>query len=119
MAPLAGRLGSTRDATREGADVVLNRSALRRLGFARPEDAIGQVLRGARGEFTVVGVVPDLHFRSLHETVRDELYIIDETPGGAVSIRYRSGDLPAFLAAVDRTWAAAGAGQADRARVPR
>ncbi|MGE3871263.1 MAG: ABC transporter permease, partial [Pseudorhodoplanes sp.] len=105
VSALAGRLGSTRDATAEGADAVLNRSALRRLGFARPEDAIGQVLQGPRGAFTVIGVVPDLHFRSLHETVRDELYIIDRTPGGAVSIRYRTEDLPGFLAAVEQSWA--------------
>jgi hypothetical protein len=36
VAPRAGGLGSTRDATPEGADALINMAALRRLGFARP-----------------------------------------------------------------------------------
>jgi putative ABC transport system permease protein len=49
-------------------------------------------------------VVPDLRFRSLHEPVRDEVYILDETPGRRLSVRYRPNDLPVLLGAIGRNW---------------
>lgn len=108
---LAGRTDAVRDAAetpdgRQSAAAVVNQSALMRLGFARPQDAIGEILRGPGLDLTVVGVVPDMHFRSLHEPVRDEIYILDETPGQVLTLRHRATDVPAFLRAVDRNWAA-------------
>ena len=102
VAPLAGRTESMRHA----GDAVVNRSALRKLGYDQPAGAIGEVLRAGGTPYTIVGVVPDLHFRSLHEPVRDELYVLDEAAGGVISIRYRGGDPAGFLAAVDRSWSA-------------
>ena len=109
--PLAGRTETMREAGDEAeeggsAAVVINRSALRRLGYARPDEALGDILRTRRGAYTIVGIVPDMHFRSLHEAVRDEMYVLDDTPGGIVSIRYRGGDSDALLAFVDRSWSA-------------
>ena len=106
--PLAGRTDTMRQATDEAeeggaASAVINRAALRRLGFDRADQAIGEVVRTASGAYTIVGVVPDIHFRSLHETVRDELYVLDDSPGAAVSIRYR-GETQGLVDFVDRTW---------------
>ena len=84
---------------------VVNQAALRRLGIDEPADAIGHVLRSSDTTFTVVGVVPDVHFRSLHEPVREEIYIVGENPGGVVSVRHDAADLPRFLAFLDRSWA--------------
>lgn len=111
VAPLAGRTESMRRAREQAgdsraADAVVNRSALRRLGYDRPDSAVGEVLRAGSTAYTVVGVVPDLHFRSLHEPVRDEIYVLDEAAGGVVSIRHGGGDPAGFLAAVDRGWTA-------------
>ena len=61
-------------------------------------------MRTGEKAFTIVGIVPDLHFRSLHQPVRQEIYLIDEAPGPAVSIRYRTADLAGFTAAIDRLW---------------
>jgi len=109
--PLAGRTDVVRDPDmvidgERRAAVVINRSALDRLGYARPDEALGDVLQTGSLAMTIVGVVPDIHFRSLHEPVRDELYILDETPGNALALRYRAADLPALLREVDRNWAA-------------
>jgi putative ABC transport system permease protein len=109
VAPLAGRTDAVRDAAetpdgRQSAAAVVNRSALARLGYARPQDALGEILRSPSLDLTIVGVVPDMHFRSLHEAVRDEIYILDETPGRAITLRHRAADVPAFLREVDRTW---------------
>ena len=107
---LAGRTEAMREADDRSADggsasAVINRAALRRLGFSDPDDAIGEVLRAGDSEYGIVGVVPDLHFRSLHEPVRDEIYVLDEQPGAALSIRLRPGEPASLLDFVDRSWA--------------
>lgn len=108
VTPLSGRTDAMRRAETATApqslSAVINAQALKRLGFASPAEAVGQAVRAGDTEHMIVGVVPDLHFRSLRETVRDELYVIDREPGGVVSIRFRSDDVPGFLAGVDRLW---------------
>jgi putative ABC transport system permease protein len=83
---------------------VINAAALDLLGFERPADALGQTLRSGKKAYTIEGIVPDLHFRSLHEPVRAEIYVLDDTAGTAVSIRYRTANLERFLAAIDSMW---------------
>jgi putative ABC transport system permease protein len=106
--PLAGSTGTMRrDSEDEEQTVfpaVINRAALGPLGFAGPARAVGQILRSGGKSYTVVGVVPDVHFRSLHRPVRPEIYRLDDSPGTAVSIRYRSADVRGFLAAIDGIW---------------
>jgi putative ABC transport system permease protein len=106
--PLAGGTGTMRR-PEDGEDgaifpAVINRAALSPLGFSSPAQAVGQILRIGGRAHSVTGVVPDLHFRSLHRPVRPEIYRLDETPGTAVSIRYRTADAGRFLAAVDNMW---------------
>lgn len=108
--PLAGRTATLRRMSEDEDDAqpafpaVVNRAALALLGIADPTQAVGEVLRSGGKAYLIVGVVPDLHFRSLHRSVRPEIYRLDETPGGAVSIRYRTADVRRFLAAVDGMW---------------
>jgi putative ABC transport system permease protein len=112
--PLSGRTESMRQAVEAGArqrgaaetsaSAVINRASLSLLGFRNPADALGEVLRTGEKAFTIVGVVPDLHFRSLHEPVREEIYVLDDAPGTAVSIRYRGANIGHFLAAMDGMW---------------
>jgi putative ABC transport system permease protein len=107
--PLAGRTAAMRQADPGAAAerttaVVINRRALERLGYREPADAIGTAVRSGANVYSIVGVVPDLHFRSLHEPIREEMYLLDDAPGGLVSIRYRSDDLTSLLAFVDRAW---------------
>ena len=112
VAPLAGRTSTMRAgrlgtgaAERSGATpVILNRSSLRRLGFDRPEAAIGQVLQGRDSPYEIIGVVPDLHFRSLHAPVRDEVFVLDETAGNNISLRVAPGREAEVASRVDRLW---------------
>jgi putative ABC transport system permease protein len=97
--PLAGSTGTLR---RDAA--LINEAAMRPLGFASPARAVGEVLRSGGKSYKIVAVVPDLHFRSLHRPVRPEIYRLDDAPGTAVSIRYRTTDLRGFLAAIDGIW---------------
>jgi len=102
--PLAGRTASMRSADADTASALVNRSALGLLGFRSPADAIGETVRTGKKAFTIEGVVPDLHFRSLHEPVRAEIYVLDDTAGTALSIRYRPAGLERLIASVDSIW---------------
>ncbi|WP_129791269.1 ABC transporter permease [Sphingosinicella sp. CPCC 101087] len=114
VAPLAGRTASQERASRSEPDrqgdtagtrpVVLNHSSLDRLGLSRPEEAIGQILQGSEVAYEVVGVVPDLHFRSLHAPIRDEIYLLDDQAGGNISVRIQPGSAERFGAFADRLW---------------
>jgi putative ABC transport system permease protein len=105
--PLSGRTSSMRQAQSDGegaAPVVINQAALERLGFTGADEAVGEVIRTSSSAYTIVGVVPDIHFRSLHEPVRDEMYMLSDDAGGVLSIRFRTDDLPGFVASMDRLW---------------
>jgi putative ABC transport system permease protein len=96
--PVAGRWSETVSAPNR---VLINEAALRRLGIDRPEQAVGRTLRASTTEYRIVGVVPNLRFRSLHEPVRDEMFILEDTPGRVLSVRFAGAAVPA---AVQRLW---------------
>ena len=101
---IAGRLFSQQF----GADldkVVLNQTAVMRLGFASAEEAVGGTIRSSGGQedYAVIGVVPDIQYRPLRQDTRDEVYFL-EPEGPHVSLRYRTEDLPGLLAFVDGIW---------------
>ncbi|NMP15313.1 ABC transporter permease [Thalassotalea sp. Y01] len=93
-------VGPTTEQLREGeafqGSIVVNESALKRLGLGTPEQAIGKVLITARGdvgedlyvELVVIGVVEDIHFDSLRSTIRPEVYPLSANFGGSISMRF-------------------------------
>jgi hypothetical protein len=91
--PLAGRLFDP--ATDQTAKVgVINASAARALGYSTPEAAIGHMLAtgvAALPPIRVVGVAPELRYRTLRESPQPMLY---QVWAGTV-VTLRSGDSPA------------------------
>ena len=72
---LAGRPLRPRDEVQpHGRVVLVNRALSERMGYERPEDAVGALIRGeggpeGLGALEVVGVVEDFHHGSLHTEV--------------------------------------------------
>lgn len=97
-------------APRGNASVILNESAVRRLGLSSAEEALGKTLRGdlfAAGPYdlTVVGVVRDVYFRSLKYGVRATAYMQQPNRFREATISYRSGtNVVALRAAVEAAW---------------
>ena len=115
--PLAGRLFSkefgkdaiiaagSRQPNTE-ASAIINVSAVKSLGFGTPEEAIGKTfVNGVNIKVmtTVVGVVPDVQFRSARDALRPEFYNLNGNSGSVV-VHYRTADLPAFLSRIDALW---------------
>ncbi len=83
---------------------ILNEKAVRELGWT-PGQAIGKTIsRDAPG--TVVGVVKDFHFASLHEPIGSLLVFLDTTLIRQLFVKIEGDNLPSTLAALESTWKA-------------
>ncbi|OYQ33606.1 hypothetical protein CHU95_14610 [Niveispirillum lacus] len=92
------------------AGVILNESAVKALGFEGPAAALGQQVKIMDGPVsyllgTIIGVVADFHYRSVHEPIRPVMYISDETRHHAMAVRAKAGHLQAVVDKIDRVWA--------------
>jgi putative ABC transport system permease protein len=124
--PLAGRLFSS-DHTSDfqpheeevvpGAhqSVVVNQAFVTKMGAARPEDIVGKTmyeLGSLHGDkpmiaTTIVGVVPDLHLRSVRSIVTPLMYYARAQNGGGygrLTVEVEPGRMRETLAAVEGTW---------------
>jgi putative ABC transport system permease protein len=71
----------------ESASVIINQSAVKRLGFSQPERAIGKKIKLWEQEKRIVGVVNDHHQQSLHHLVEPTIYFHGHGQDGYFSIK--------------------------------
>ena len=116
--PIAGRLfdpdltsdalfmdGDTDEAG--SAATVINVSAARLLGFGDVRQAVGAIFRNNEEggtEWTVIGVVPDLHFDSLRTEIEPSFYQVDYRQFRVVAVQYRGPGVEGLLAFIDDEW---------------
>ena len=104
MELLAGRSHSgamSRDS--EALNIVINETAQRVLGWNTPEEAIGQeVLFGRGWTGTVIGVVRDFHFRSMH--LKIEPLVLFLGGGLHLAVRLHPGDPGRALDYIENQW---------------
>lgn len=122
VAPIAGRVFSddpTQDVFRpptpdqpDGqAPLVLSASAVPFLGLGEPEEAIGKelIFNNAQGRilFSVIGVVPDIHFRLGRQEMMPMVFL-PRPPGtagiGEITARVRAGASQAAIEDAQRIW---------------
>src|SRR6185312_16195494 len=103
---IAGRPFS-KDYPTDKKAVILNETALRLLGYIKPEDAIGETLHADQSQIDtvhVIGVAADFHQEGLRKAI-DPLAIVMRLPEpGFYSIRVNTGNLPQTIAAVRTVW---------------
>jgi len=117
LKPIAGRLFSRDHATDRLADdpakpfdapLILNETAVRKLGFASPAEAVGSEVRlghvGNAAPSRIIGVVPDFPVESLREPIGATAYYIDPRGFRLLSIEVQRENLPVTLSAIDRAW---------------
>jgi putative ABC transport system permease protein len=117
--PLAGRLFSEdfgsdeiKDESEDpniqlAASVILNESALSKFGFTSPEQAIGKTLESnvARGQvLTIIGVIPDIYFRSIKFGVRPTAYTMNTNRLRVASLSFRTNNVTALMEKVESIW---------------
>ncbi len=114
--PIAGRLfdkaygSDTYVEIEEGDDkigqasAIINESALTKLGFTTPQDAIGKTLAFRRHHLTIIGVIPDLYFRSIKFGIRASVYKLTPSRFNVASLSFNTSDLPGLLTKVEQVW---------------
>jgi predicted permease len=82
----------------DSAGFVLNENAIKVMGI---KDPIGRQIGWGTSKGTIVGVLKDFHFQSLHTAIRPLIaYLGAREPQGSVVIRIEAGKTPETLAAI-------------------
>lgn len=90
----------------EGSNVIINETTAKIFGLG--DNPVGKQLveRYLQGEadrrYTVIGVVKDFHFRSLHEAIQPLMIRYNPTPG--LIIKHHSDNLPKLLSTMKSEW---------------
>jgi len=90
---------------------ILNESGARRFGWA-PEEAVGKIIRQPMNrdlnqfiDREVVGVIPDIHFSSLHNEMKSTVYAEPNSNyGRRISIKIGPGDPQDAIAHLESVW---------------
>jgi putative ABC transport system permease protein len=90
---------------------ILNESATRRFGWT-PEEAVGKILRQPTSrelnmfiDREIVGVIPDIHFSSLHDRMKATVYAEpNESYGRYISVKLAPGDHRAAIGHFESVW---------------
>ena len=80
--------------------VVINQAAAKFMGMEEP---VGQTLR-FYGEYRIIGVLNDFHFRSLHHRIEPLVVLGELERPRFLAIRLRDGNLSAAIGSVRRIW---------------
>jgi putative ABC transport system permease protein len=68
--------------------IVINTSALKRMGMNNPDEAVGKTITsGGNNAYHIMGVVPDIRFRSLKDQVRPEVFRLRANPGDNIVVK--------------------------------
>ena len=107
---LAGRVFSREVSSDQQNAIIINKTAMNRFGFDDPKSAVGSTVlssvREIQREYTIIGVLEDYHFESLHEKI--EPLIISVTEGRFVQdyilIKTASENFEATIAKIQEHW---------------
>jgi putative ABC transport system permease protein len=97
--------------TDSGRNVLINAEAARRFGYT-PEEAIGKIIVGGKGNVTIVGVLADSKIDGVREAISPAVYVDYPDGNTLLSIRIHGGGIPDTLAFIDKTWASFAPGRA-------
>lgn len=76
----------------EAKEVLINETYMRELGFEMPRDVLDIKVTVWKTDFTVVGVLKDFHFRSLHNAIDPMMFRYQEKNISCVAMKVNMGD---------------------------
>jgi putative ABC transport system permease protein len=99
----------TQDFTTDSSAVIINEAAVKKIVLKNP---VGTRLmrpgeNGKYNYFTIIGVVKDFHFQSLHKEIQPFLLLIKPAKanwGGYLSIRLGEGGMTRYVQVIKNTW---------------
>jgi putative ABC transport system permease protein len=103
---IAGR-NFSQDFRTDTKGVILNEAALHELGYAKPEDAIGELLHANQGSIDtvhVIGVAKDFHQEGLQKAIAPLAIVLRLPDPNFFSIRVNTANTRATITAVKAVW---------------
>jgi len=88
----------------EHENVLLNESAARLMGFAKPEDAINDQIFFWGDTFKIVGVIKNYHQESLKKAFDALIFRYNEAPGGFYSVKFNTQNVKESLSQFELVW---------------
>ncbi len=115
--PIAGRLfdeafGSDKIITENNeqagkASILLNEMAIKKFGFDSPQHAIGKTIVAdiaGMQHLTIIGVIPDIHFRSIKFGIRASVYTFNPQRFRVATITYDSYNVAKLMNNIGAVW---------------
>lgn len=96
------------DYSTDSVAMIVNEAAVKAFGFRDDHDAIGKRIvrqnsdRGTNVPYTIVGVVKDFNFKSLHEPISPLLMVLN--PGSGLLIKTKTKDVAGLIAFIQKRW---------------
>lgn len=90
-------------------NAIINEKALSALGFDSPAAALNQQIKvmvgdGPKAPVTIIGVIPDVKFRSARQDMNPMLFTVQPHNFFVVHVKVRSGDNQAMLSKIAAKW---------------
>lgn len=103
---VAGRNLHSSDTVKE---FLINETLLKQLGFAKPEEAIGELIEMSGQKLPVVGVVKDFHIQSLHTKVEPVIMATATNDFSCLNVKFSTANqsgkiLQASIEKVQAAW---------------
>ncbi|MGN6423563.1 MAG: ABC transporter permease [Asticcacaulis sp.] len=94
------------DAKDRMTSIILSRRAVRDMGYASPQAAVGQTARFNDHQVRIIGVVEDMRFYSPNDAIPPKLYLFDAHASYAVvgMVRYQGKTAAQMRAALRKVW---------------
>ncbi|HEU4903419.1 MAG TPA: FtsX-like permease family protein, partial [Flavisolibacter sp.] len=107
--PLAGRLFSEQFPGDTAERIIVNAEAIKQLGFASADDAVGKTLlfdwRGETHRFPIVGVVKDFHFQDLRQSILPYgFFLNNQSSYNYLVVHASTNNLSALLKNLGTSW---------------
>jgi putative ABC transport system permease protein len=103
---VAGRNLSRANGLRDTSVFLINEAAVKALGLASPEEAIGKEFQYGPRRGQLVGVFNDFHFESMHQRILPIAVFMptNQNAYGKISIKIAGNNLSAALAHIEAIW---------------
>ncbi len=83
---------------------ILNETTVKKIGWKSPEEAIGQIIDYGYRKASVIGVVQDFHYESLHNPISPIIMYYDPSSFDLISIRIVPKNVGKTLSFIEKTW---------------
>jgi len=87
---------------------VINESAVRKLGWTTPDEALGKKLQWTNAAFSItgriIGVVEDFNYASLHLEIRPLVLVNEPVWFGNILVKISGDDLPETISHIGNVW---------------